>query len=458
MGSEDTAQPRRPREASAPAQAEAAEGAAKSSAGQPSFRARQRAFFQALRDRPLDLEVEADRALYEPLHDTVDDPVVRLHDTIEFSVGESVQLVAGFRGTGKTTEFSRLEQRLWDHDYLVIRVDLDDYLDLHSPVDIVDFLLVLSAAISDRLASDRLLGADAIQWSFWDRARSALGLNIDHFAVNAGPVQMTIGLKDDPTIRDRIREALAGRLPRLVQEVRAHHEGVLGALRAKWGEDTRLVVIVDSLEHIRGTLDTRREVYASVQELFLGHARHLQLPSTHMVLSVPAFLALQADNLAAQFVNGAVQAWTSARVAQRDRSPDRATVDRLVRLVERRGDWHLILPDREALERVILASGGYLRDLLNMLVEGVHLAGRVPPEVAAERVVGAARRSYQPLYMDEIDLLRRIAEARDLGAVRVAERTYLLRFLDAHLVLCYLDGTGFWYDVHPLVRDLLGDG
>ncbi|MCB9676594.1 MAG: hypothetical protein H6737_15870 [Alphaproteobacteria bacterium] len=421
------------------------------------FRERQRTFFQALRDRPLDLEVPDDEALYEPLHEGVDDPVVRLLDTIDFSVGESVQLVAGFRGTGKTTEFSRLEKMLWNQDYLVIRVDLDDYLDLHSPVDVVDFLLVLSAAISDRLKSDRLLAEKAGEWDFWERARKVLGLQIELTGFKAAGAELSIGMKDDPTVRERVREALAGRLPRLVAEVRAHHEGILAALREKWGADARLVVIVDSLEHIRGTLDSRREVYASVQELFLGHARHLQLPATHMVLSVPAFLALQADNLAAQFVNGAVQAWTSARVVRRDGTPDPEIVDRLVRLVERRGDWRMVLPDREALERVILASGGYLRDLLNMLVEGVHLAGRVNQSEVADRVVATARRSYQPLYKDEIDLLRRIAEAKDLGAVRIDERSYLLRFLDAHLVLCYLDAEGFWYDVHPLVRDLLKD-
>jgi hypothetical protein len=427
-------------------------------AARRAFRDRQRAFFQALRDRPLDLENEEDQALYVPLREGVNDPVVRLHDTIDFSIGESVQLVAGFRGTGKTTEFSRLEKRLWEAGNLVIRVDLDHYLDLHSPVDVVDFLLVLSAAISDRLHGDRLLAEKAIEWDFWKRATDAFSFDVkvDSVAVGGAGVGATIGLKADPTVRQRVRDALKGRLPRLVAEVRAHHEGVLAALRQRWGDDAQLVVIVDSLEHVRGTLDSRREVYASVQELFLGHAHHLQLPDTHMVLSVPAFLALQADNLAAQFVNGAVQAWTSAPVRTREGEPEPESIDALVRLIERRGDWQMVLPDRDALEAVVLASGGYLRDLLNMMVEGVHLAGRVNQSEVADRVIATARRSYQPLYKDELDLLRRIAEARDLGAVRIDERSYLLRFLDAHLVLCYLDAEGFWYDVHPLVRDLLG--
>ena len=418
------------------------------------FRSFQKQFFQALRDRPLDLNDPDDLALYEPLHDDAHDPVARLHDTIEFSVGESVQLVAGFRGTGKTTEFSRLEKRLWEDDYLVIRVDLDEYLDLHSPVDIIDFLLVLAGAISDKASDDRLLGDErgALR-DFWDRIGEAMSrMQVYSVGAQVAGVGLKVGLRSDPTVRRGIRDALAGHLPQLVDEVRAQHADTLAALRKRWGEDARLVVIVDSLEHIRGTLGNAMDVYRSVHELFFGHARHLQLPATHMVLSVPPFLALQADNLAAEFVNGAVQAWSSCRVTNQEGKPVRDIIDRLVRLVERRGDWRRVLPDEAALDQIILASGGYLRDLLNMLIEAIHLSRDGVKPDAASRIIAVTRRSYQPLYADEIAVLRKIALARDLGAVTRDEQDYLLRFLDSHLVLCYLNDA-FWYDVHPLVRD-----
>ncbi|MCO4744541.1 MAG: hypothetical protein KC912_07130 [Proteobacteria bacterium] len=418
------------------------------------LRSFQRAFFRALRDRPLDVTDPKDALLYEPLHDPIEDPVVRLHNTIDFSAEESVQIVAGFRGTGKTTEFSRLERRLWKSDYLVVRVDLDEYLDLHSPVHVTDFLLVLSGAISDRLADERLLGQEGPP-SFWERAARLLGgsLEVSDVSASAGPVGLKVGIKVDRTVREKVRTALSGQLPRLVHEVRTHHEEILAQLRAKWGEDARLVVIVDSLEHIRGHMGRSTEVFRSMQELLFGHARHLQLPGTHMVLSVPASLALQADNLAAQFVNGAVQSWSSCRVLQREGGPDPVTIERLVHLVERRGDWRRLLPEREHLERLCLASGGYLRDLLNMLVEAIHLAGAgVPPEDRVERVLAVQSRAYQPLYADEIEVLQKIAERRSLAGVTIEERDYVVRFLDSHMVLCYLDDD-FWYDVHPLVRE-----
>lgn len=421
------------------------------------FRAFQRQFFQSLRDRPLDLCNPADRALYEPLYTDSDDPVARLHDTIDFAVAESVQLVAGFRGTGKTTEFSRLEARLRENGYLVVRIDLDSYLDLHSPVDVTDFLLVLSGALGDRLCEPELLGDSAASFRFWDEARALLrGVRFEGQlggSIETNGMTLAAGIKADPTVRAKIRAALQGQLPQLVAQVHAHHVKVIDALRQRHGADARLVVIVDSLEHIRGTTGSAEAVHASVQSLFFAHARHLQLPDTHMVLSVPPVLALQADNLAAQFVNGAVQAWSSCEVVDRRGDLREASLDRLLRLLSRRGDWARLVPDEASMRRMLIASGGYIRDLLNMMIEAIHLAreGGPAPDVA-DRVIASARRSYQPLYADEVKVLARIAQARDLGAIAVEEKPYILRFLDAHLVLCYLDTEGFWYDVHPLVR------
>lgn len=424
----------------------------------PDLRTVQRTLFQALRDRPLDLMNEVDRKLYEPLHDDDHDPVKRLLDTIEFSENESVQLVAGFRGTGKTTEFSRLEKDLWEAGYVVIRVDLDEYVDMHSAVDIRDFLMILAGAISDRLTSERLLGPEkGLQKSFWERVRGFLptGAELKEATVKTPAGDLKLAFRSDPSFRDSIRKAFSGRLAELVSQVRAHHAGVLEALAERAGKAVKLVVILDSLEHLRGTLDTAEDVRRSVQELFLTHADKIGLPNTHMVLSVPAFLVLQADNLAAQFVNGQVDAWPAYRVTTRNGKPTEV-VARMVSLVSRRGDWRRILPDQTALEKLILASGGHLRDLINMLVEAIHLAGKGVKPDAAERVINVARRAYLPLYKDEIEVLHKIAETRDLRQITTKEQEYLLRFLDSGLVLCYMNDD-FWYDVHPLVRDSVRD-
>ncbi|MCK6590973.1 MAG: AAA family ATPase [Polyangiaceae bacterium] len=417
------------------------------------FRTIQRKLFQALRDRPLNLMDEEDRKLYVPLHDNRHDPVQRLFDTIDFSEVQSVQLVAGFRGTGKTTEFSRLEKRLWESGYHVIRVDLDEYVDMHSAVDIRDFLLILAGAISDQLTSERLLGEEkGLEKSFWERMRGFIPTPKEVTA-KAVVADVKLALRSDPSFRGQIREKLSGKLAELSGQVRDFHQDVLKALAQKEGREVRLVVILDSLEHLRGTGDTADDIRRSVEELFLTHANRISLPDTHMVLSVPAFLELRGDNLAAQFVNGAIQAWPAYQVRNR-KGARTDVVDRMIQLVERRGDWRHILPDQPALEQIIVASGGYLRDLLNMLVEALHLASHGISSDAAEKIINVARRAYLPLYKDEIDVLRRVAERQNLQSINVEEHDYVLRFLDAGLILCYLNDD-YWYDVHPLVRNVV---
>lgn len=176
----------------------------------PTLRELQRSFFRPLRDRPLDISDPRDAVLYEPLHDEKHDPVMRFFDSIDSSEVQSVQLVAGFRGTGKTTEFSRLEKVLWENDFVVIRVDLDDYLDMNSPVEVRVFLLVLAGAISDVLEDERLLGQGRAKLTeFWDRAKTMLDAELTvQPSLKAGGASLRLGLKGNPTVRRRIREAL----------------------------------------------------------------------------------------------------------------------------------------------------------------------------------------------------------------------------------------------------------
>lgn len=413
-----------------------------------------RELFQAYRDRPLDLMEESDRKLYVNLHDAEHDPVKRLFDTVEFSVDESVQLIPGFRGTGKTTEFSRLEGMLWEAGYRVVRINLDEYVNMHSAIDVRDFLLIVSYAISDKLTDERLLGKlDGAKWGFFDWIASKIP-SVREASVKTPIADMKLAFQGDMTVRSRIRAALDGRLAELVERVRERHKEVLKAIRDRHGPMARLVIILDSLEHLRGSsLETYTGVRKSIEELFFTHADKIRLPDAHMIISVPSFLVMQADNLAAQYVNGQVPTWPAYRVRDREGRPT-SVVERLVELVSKRGDWRRLLPDQKALEELILASGGHLRNLLNMLIEALHLAGEAPRPDVVERVTQVARRAYEPLYKDEIDVLRRLSFTRNLQEIKVEEQGHVLRFLDSGLVLCYMNDD-FWYDVHPLIRPLV---
>lgn len=420
-----------------------------------------RALHRRLRDRPLDYARAEDRALYQPVHDERHDPVERLLHTIEIGVEQSVQLVAGFRGVGKTTEFSRLESMLWERGYLVARIDLDEHLDLNTPVDVRDFLLLFAGALSESLLDDRMLDQEtALALNFWRQARGFLeGAQDAELAIRdaSGEINWRVSIKESREFREHVRHTLGSKLPHLEREVHGFVAAVIAALRARHGDDRKLVVIVDSLEHIRGPIDAAASVHASVRELFITHGKRFEFADMHLVFSVPAFMALHTDHVASVYVNGAVQAWAAFHLWSRSRGDlvvDEETLGRLVRLVERRIDWRKILRDESALREIIMASGGYARDLLNLLIEALFQARR---DAAAdpEQVIARVRRNYLPIFANEAELLRRIAETRDLKALDSSHRERVAAFLDAHLLLCYLNDD-FWYDVHPLVKRELG--
>ncbi|MFH1470030.1 MAG: hypothetical protein ABIO70_36940 [Pseudomonadota bacterium] len=415
------------------------------------------AFFKALKIRALDVAEPEGQRYYQSLHQPGHDPVERLFDTIDFSGAESIQLIAGFRGTGKSTELSRLAARLRAADYLVVQIDLDHYLDMHGALDPAAFLLLLTGAIGERMTEQGLLGSSvAGRPGFWERAVGFLGREVEITSLGfaGGGAELKVALKDDRQLRARIRDALEGRIQLLVREVRAFHEETLRQLQERWGAEARLVVIVDSLEHLRGRGQGFEEIQESVERLFLDHARDLGLPDTHVVMSVPAFLILQADSLEAELGTGSFQAWSACRVRDMTGEPQPTALRHLRELVERRGDWRLVLPDQPAMDQLILASGGYIRDLLNMMVEAIHLARNGVEPDAADRIEDLTRRAYLPLYADERVLLKRIHDARDVGAVQRKDRGYVMRFLDSHLVMPYLNDK-FWYAVHPLVEPVL---
>lgn len=412
-----------------------------------------RAFFRALSDRPLDILNAEDRKLYVRLHDDAHDPIARMAKIIGYRGDQSVQLVAGFRGTGKTTEFSRLENDLVQAGSLVIRIDLEDYVDMTSPVDVRELLLLLAGAISDKLTGEELLGPkEGPKMSFWERAKSLLP-TVSDLSVGAGPAGIKVALRGDRGFRAEVRSHLARRVTELQRVVHDHHREVLKKLKERHG-DKSLVVILDSLEHLRGLGSEEEDVQKSVEQLFVTHAERITLPATHLVVSVPAFLHLRAKNLASVYMNGEVQAWPTCQPVNK-RGEATGTFERLVKLIEQRGDWRMVLPDRQALDQVIVASGGHLRDLLNMLIEAI-IRTSDGAKATAESVIQARRAGYLPLFKDDIALLQKVARTQALDTLGREERTLLFRHLDAGLVLCYLNGE-FWYDVHPLVKQYVLD-
>lgn len=121
-------------------------------------------------------------------------------------------------------------------------------------------------------------------------------------------------LKSDPTFRQDLQKRMEGHLGALVADVRKFFEDSVKALKARHGDETEVVLLVDSLEHIRGTYTNARQVQESVETLFAGHADKLKLPNLHVVYTVPPYLKARSMNLGMLYGLGAVQVFPAIKI------------------------------------------------------------------------------------------------------------------------------------------------
>ena len=219
----------------------------------------------------------------------------------------------GTAGTGKSTELKRLKARLEESGYLVFLCDVEDYLNLSTPIDVSDFLMVAAGAfgeaVNERLEKD----GHRLHEGYWERFRTfwgGLGIEDPKFSASIGTGPVSVGirgnLKNTPLFKEQLQKHMAGRLGALVADVRKFFEGCVMTLRRRYG-DREIVLLLDSIEHVRGTLADAEDVYGSVEELFAGHSEKLHLPSLHVVYTVPPYLKVRCPGMGSLYGPGGIQ-------------------------------------------------------------------------------------------------------------------------------------------------------
>lgn len=419
-----------------------------------------RQFAIAIRDKAL----SPDDPRYVPLYDHAevsgDDPVQLLTRGVEWSPGGSVQLFSGFRGTGKSTELRRLAKTLHERGFLVALVNLEDYVNLSTPVEVSDFLLALMGALGEKLADPELLGEDPSHRGYWERfqefvTRTNVDLNEIGFGVGEGvSADVKLSLKEDPSFRQKLQKRMAGHLGALVRDVREYVQECVRRLHEQHGAEVELVVLVDSAEKIRGTYTNAKQVQASVEDLFAGHPDKLQLRGIHVVYAVPPYLNIRYPGVGGLYGAGSLKSLPAVRVRNHeDGAVFQPGLDILEQVVAKRGDWQRLLGSRDALDEVLLASGGHLRDLLRLLIEILGRANSLPvSEETRRKAIDKIRNDYLPISDADAKWLDRVARTHRASFENVAQLPHLARFLDTLQVLVY-HNNHVWYDVHPLIRD-----
>jgi energy-coupling factor transporter ATP-binding protein EcfA2 len=432
-----------------------------------------RSWIAQLTTDPLDPCREGERR-YVQLEHAGRDEIDTLHSTINLAEETTTQLLSGPAGSGKTTELNRLRGLLRNDGFTVVMVEISQYVNQSSEIDITDFLIALGLACSEQLLPLEVQRREGFAARFRDFLRrvkvtldvggvtgeiSAEGVSASYSGIGV-EIDLKKELKSSEPFVAELRRRLAfqvgelytevaGFLQELVQRDRETNEGASG-----------VVVIVDSLEKMHGTVANDERVQASVEALFVHHSSKLRFSSHHMVYTVPTYLAFTDPGMLP--FDGPVRQVPIPQVSNAAGERDgkaQATLDALVEAVNRRIPWPDLLDGRELLERVIRASDGHLRDLFELLQELITLVFsrrlELPvDDTAVDEALARVGHGFANITQEDGEFLRWIDSQRGVIEPPAGQVHRLARLMNTHMVLGHLNHES-WYEVHPLARRAL---
>ena len=403
-------------------------------------------------DRPLD----ATDSYYVPsLHGTdAEDQVVRLFQAIQDTQGSGLYYFTGQRGTGKSTELRRLKTLLDGDGYRCVLFDSFRYLNETQPVDAEMIMLMVAAGLADWMIAEYKtdLLAESPPARFWQWLKSDVELQ----EISIPKTGLTFDIKtQQDSIAKRIR-ALSSR-QRFHQELVAHIAAMGQWVRNR--ENRQLVLIVDSLENLRGNPLAGDEgaMFASVARVFSNHLEMLRVLDVQIVYSVPPYLGLL-ENVQAHvpwYALASVRVCGDPRKTRRQARPEGLQLMR--RLMDKRWpEWRNVLQEA-ALDRLSLLSGGDLRQfilriMVDVLFKAQFALDRLPlgadDAILEDVALACSTEMLQLTVRDEWPLLKQVTMDNKIVANRHDQLKELAHLLDTKVILNYRNGHD-WYDIHP---------
>lgn len=392
--------------------------------------------------------------------------VRKLAERICLSDGPTAQILAGHRGSGKSTELHLLQGILRSDGnagfpgmFFPVYVEGKEDLDL-ADVDFPEVLIALVRQMAAQLKAD--LGITLAPGYFkhlWERLTKLLGeVSFEGAELHTGLLNLSTTIKGSPDARLKIREALEPDTGNLVNAA----NDVIGQakleLKEKGFQD--LVIIFDDLDKITNTI--RKEAACTQSEyLFINRQAQLTGFDCHVVYTIPIeTLFSHREQTIANLYGGHPPIVPMTRIAGRPPERKRYTkglkaFEELIakRLARAEASEDKVFASTKVRNEIIRTSGGQPRELMLLLREAL-VGGELPITLdAVRRAAQEGRRAYTRELREEHWPI--IEEVRAGGAPSrtQANEQPLRELLDMRAILQYRNEDE-WYDQNPLIADL----
>lgn len=308
-----------------------------------------------------------------------------LKDPILLGLPSSCQLFSGFRGTGKSTELQRLKSDLEQEGFAVLLVDAGEYHDLAHPLVFEDLLVILGAALGE--AIDARLQDRAPKRSFWRKvADLAQKIRIDEKTVSTPgdilgvplpQLDLKYGVKSDLDFWHKVRAFLKTKPAALRDELHQHVRFYIEALRREEPRRRGVVFIVDGLERLSGPLTELDDFIDHTLAVFSADPSALRLPGCHVIYTIPPYVQLLNPGLRHSYRVGV--ALPTIKIRERYTGDSfEPGIQALIGLLRKRiPQIEQLFASPQVLEKLVISSGGHVRNLLGLMVDLLFQARRL---------------------------------------------------------------------------------
>lgn len=368
-------------------------------------------------------------------------------------------LFSGYRGGGKSTTLKQVQARLEEDDFEVLFVDTTAYLNTSVPIETYEILLTVTGELENRYG-DKLEGTLT---GIWKRIANFLNSEVEIkelelSTLDAGKIKFE--LRENPDFRRSLQQLLDRRQKQsgVIRQCLDYMNEFKAKFKQICPDKTGLVIIVDSLEKLRGQEATA--IRESLIQVFDLYADRLHLPF-HTIYTVPPWLQFTP---AWTSISGSFQEYFLLPMCDvtLEENGSSAGIDVLMEMLQKRIRIEDLFGENSnrALRNLIELSGGYPRDLLRLL-QGILLnmfSDKVNCPLDAEKLEGYIDREVkklvetydQSLYLEDVRQLNEVSLKKDIPYTHI-EPERLADWLDHHFILCYRNGDSK-YDLHPLLK------
>ncbi len=372
------------------------------------------------------------------------------------------QLYTGHRGSGKSTELRRLQKSLEENGFFVVYFEADEEDIDPQNVEYIDILL----ACTRRFLKDiRSANAAPIQNWLRDRGQELKELALMDVSLEKASVEsslsvftkLTASIRAEPTQRAKIREKVN---PHTITLLTALNEFIADARQHLPNGKTKLAMIVDNLDRI--PIDFRDNGRSNHEEIFLDRSEQLKGLDCHMIYTVPIALVYSRWANEVQTIYGTTQVLPMVMVQQQNGDAYAQGLEKLREAIQLRVQPHAsdldletqVFDSRETLERLCIACGGHIRELMQMMQDSINRTDQFPISAkSVQRAITELRAVYHRAVEEpEWERLALVSHRRREIPNDNEHRSLLQR----RCILEYrcLDHEGeirIWYDVHPLI-------